>query len=164
MSYLCGYLLRGRDYVCSADTTNIEEWRDVAVLQLPSHHRADLVPPLHGIGLCIVVVQRAVAHLDTLRIDLDSCLDVLERVMPAVSQVSSVRLGTPCSCETQLLVGARLSVSVYGFRVESRPGTHCQGDIALASELQADSEHSGTFCRLAGALRTRGKMRMAAVT
>lgn len=86
----------------------MEQWRDVTGPQLLRHLRADHVPSLHRICFSIIRIQRTVPHLDALRIDLHTRIDVLEGVVPPISEVLAVCLRLPRSGEAKLFVRACL--------------------------------------------------------
>lgn len=71
---------------------DLEQRCNLSKSQLLNNLRAYGMPSLQSICFGIEFIQWPVTHFDGLRIDLDSFIDILQRAVPTIPQVLTVRL------------------------------------------------------------------------
>lgn len=106
--HLCNWLYTLR----CACFSSLEQWRDISGPQLFSHKRADFMPPLQSVGFSIKCVKWPIPHFHALRVNLNALVDVLQCIMPTITEIFSIGLGLSRASKTQFLVCPRLEPSI----------------------------------------------------
>lgn len=88
----------------------MEQRRNLAHTKLLRYLRANSVPSLKRVGLCIESIQRPVPHLHAFWIDLFAFIDKSQGIVPPISDVFAIGLRLPCSCEPELFVSSCLPI------------------------------------------------------
>lgn len=94
------------------------------------------MPPLQSIRFGIKCVEWSIPHFHTLRVNLNALVDILQCIVPTITEIFPVGLGLPRACKTQLLICPRLESSVISSPIMNEVMLTASGTLVLPASFR----------------------------